>query len=242
MSSLILTKPTGFTLIINTVSLLTSTWGFSRAISVTLPPSLSRAGHKQFLTIISIIAVIINNAVNILNYFMQRNNKVNLECREKSDFISRHVTLPVSLVLESIVASVYWPLRLFFVNLIMHGIDSPAKTPFPITVDMAIHLYPILFLLADHYLSGSGFKFKLSNKHAWFTVTSLAFLYFQYLAFLIDADQGQAYPYPFLDVDEPYKSIIFVVVATITWSYYVIYQKFPPKNAKKTTNKGFKNR
>ncbi|AJU18975.1 hypothetical protein H817_YJM1419H00203 [Saccharomyces cerevisiae YJM1419] len=233
--------PTRFTLTLNTACLLTSTWGFVRATSVVLPPSLSKAGHKQFLTIISIIATIINNAVNISNYYIQRNNKMNLETKKKSDFISRHVTLPVSLVLESIVATVYWPLRLFFVNLIMHGVESTAKTPFPMTVDMAIHLYPILYLLADHYLSGSGTKFKLSNKNAWLIVTSLAFSYFQYLAFLIDAGQGQAYPYPFLDVNEPYKSIIFVVVATITWAYYVFYQKFPPKYIKKSAKKGDKN-
>lgn len=233
--------PTHFTLVLNTVSLLTSTWGFVRATSVILPPSLSKAGHKQFLTIMSIIATIINNAVNITNYYIQRNSKMNLETKRKSDFISRHIALPVSLVLESIVATVYWPLRLFFVSLIMHGVKSTAKTPFPITVDMAIHLYPILYLLTDHYLSGSGMKFRLSNKHAWLIVTSLAFSYFQYLAFLIDAEQGQAYPYPFLDVNEPYKSIIFVAVATITWAYYVFYQKFPPKHAKKSTNKGDKN-
>lgn len=233
--------PTHFTLVLNTVSLLTSTWGFVRATSVILPPSLSKAGHKQFLTIMSIIATIINNAVNITNYYIQRNSKMNLETKRKSDFISRHIALPVSLVLESIVATVYWPLRLFFVSLIMHGVKSTAKTPFPITVDMAIHLYPILYLLTDHYLSGSGMKFRLSNKHAWLIVTSLAFSYFQYLAFLIDAEQGQAYPYPFLDVNEPYKSIIFVAVTTITWAYYVFYQKFPPKHAKKSTNKGDKN-
>lgn len=64
---------------------------------------------------------------------------------------------------------------------------------------------------------------------------------FSYLAFLIDAGQGQAYPYPFLDVNEPYKSIIFVVVATITWAYYVFYQKFPPKYIKKSAKKGDKN-
>ncbi|CAI4063956.1 hypothetical protein SKDZ_08G1870 [Saccharomyces kudriavzevii ZP591] len=240
MSSLISTKPTRFTLALNTLCLLTSSWGFFRATSVILPPCLSKAGHKQFLTIISIIATIINNAINISNYFIQNNSGSSPQFKAKADFVSRHITLPVSLVLESIVTTVYWPLRLFFVSLIMHGVDSTAKAPFPITVDMAIHLYPILYLLADHYLSGSGLRFKLSNKVAWLIVTSLAFSYFQYLAFLIDAKRGQAYPYPFLDLEEPYKSIIFAVVSIVTWGYYVLYQNFPPKNIKKQTVKGYK--
>lgn len=241
MSSTISVKPTRITLALNTLCLLTSTWGALKATSVILPPSLSEAGHKQFLTVISIIATIFNNATNIINYFIQNKSRASPDFKEKSDFVSRHITLPVSLVMESIVATIYWPLRLFFVSLILHGVDSNAKTPLPVTVDMAIHLYPILYLLADHYLSGSGSKFKLSEYTAWFIVTSVAFSYFQYLAFLINPKKGQAYPYPFLNVKEPYKSVIFIAVSTVTWGYYVLYQKYPPNGIKRLVGKVYKN-
>lgn len=219
-------KPTLRTLLINTGCLAVSSWGLFHATRITLPPSLKDAGHKQFLTNISVVLTIINNLCNIVNWFFQRCD-LNVNLLEFFNFISRDITLPVALVMESIVPVVYWPLRLFALKLIMQGIGS-SKSPIPISVDLSIHLFPSIFLLGDHYLSGSGLKFKISNVKAWFIVTILGIGYYQYLSLLIDPTSGQHYPYPFLDVDEPYKSVIFVLVTSITWCFYTFYQNFPP--------------
>ncbi|CCC69632.1 hypothetical protein NCAS_0D00510 [Naumovozyma castellii] len=225
-------KPTVFSLLINLTSLAACGWGLRWAATIELPPSLKQAGHKQFLTNISVIATLISNVTNVANFFIQR-NKDSIKCkklRDRSNFISRNIALPIALVLESIVPLIYWPLRLFFLPLIMQGIPSnDTPSPVPISVDCCIHLFPFIFLMSDHYLSGAGTKFQLSNARVWVITTALGFGYYRYLAFLIDPKRGQSNPYPFLDVEEPYKGIIFVGATTFAWLFYVLYQKFPPK-------------
>ncbi|SMN21047.1 similar to Saccharomyces cerevisiae YHR140W Putative integral membrane protein of unknown function [Maudiozyma saulgeensis] len=219
-------KPSCRSLLLNVLSLAVGCWGLSHATTLVLPPSLRDAGHKQFLTNISVVATLISNVCNISNYFIQRIN-LNINLLKFSNFISRHIVLPIALVLETVVPLVYWPLRLFAMKLIMQGVSS-GKSPIPISVDLAIHFFPCVFLLCDHYLSGTGKKFIISNRKAWFLVTALGSGYYKYLALLIDPSIGQKYPYPFLDVAEPYKSIIFVCITSLAWSFYVSYQKFPP--------------
>ncbi|CCF58646.1 hypothetical protein KAFR_0F00490 [Kazachstania africana CBS 2517] len=226
----IIPKPTFGSLFINTCCLLITSWGLKWATTIILPPSLSKAGHKQFLTNISVIVTMANNVINILNWFIQRFSQ-SVELSHRFDFISRHLTLPIALVLESIVPVVYWPLRLFALKLIMQNVPEHIS-PIPIPVDISIHLVPIVFLLGDHYLSGSGLKFKISNFKAWLLVTLLGAAYYKYLQVLIDPSRGQVYPYPFLDVNEPYRSVIFVIVSSVGWGFYTLYQNFPPKALK----------
>ncbi|CCD26537.1 uncharacterized protein NDAI_0H03640 [Naumovozyma dairenensis CBS 421] len=223
-----LSKPTVRSLFFNLVCFVISSWGLRWATTITLPPSLRQAGHKQFLTNISVIVTLFSNITNIADFFIQRYAKCPT-LRNRSHRISKHTILPVALVMESIVPAVYWPLRLFAMKLIMQGIpENNSPSPIPLSVDCAIHLVPFVFLFADHYLSGSGEKFVISNKKAWVIVTLLGLSYYRFLGLLINTERGQSYPYPFLDVDEPYKSIIFVAVTSITWLFYVLYQKFPP--------------
>lgn len=145
--------------------------------------------------------------------------------------INRHVTLPLALVLESVVATVYWPLRIFAIHLILQGVK--AKSPIPLSVDVSIHLLPILYLLSDYYISGASQRFKIPLAPAWAIVASIGLAYKFYLGFLIDPSQGQKYPYPFLDVSEPYKSVIFVIVTSFGWLFYVGYRAWPPKETSK---------
>lgn len=226
--------PTVRSLIFNVASLIICSRGLYKCTRLILPAGLKDAGHKQFLTNISVVATLISNVFNILNWFVQRS-----KCAKKSEdksccygstlnYISRHFVLPVALVLESIVPLVYWPLRLFAQDLIMQDIPKDAPHPLSVSTDISIHLFPFIFLFSDHYLSGSGSKFQMSNTKAWCLVATLGIAYFQYLAMLIDPAKGQTYPYPFLNVEEPFKSVIFVVVSTVAWVFYVIYQKFPP--------------
>lgn len=220
-------RPTTLSLFINIVSITISYWGISQCTKIILPQNLYEAGHKQFLTNISVVVTLINNSANIIYWILEKilpSNEILANC----EFISRHITLPIALILESVVPLVYWPLRLFAQNLIMQDIPADIKNPLPLSVDMAIHLSPFICLFSDHYLSGSGSKFEVSNGKAWFIVTALGFSYYKYLSFLIDTNKGQVYPYPFLDVAEPWKSVIFVLVSTVAWLFYVLYQKLPP--------------
>lgn len=235
--------PTVFSLLLNVCSLLICSRGLYKCTQLILPSQLIEAGHKQFLTNISVGVTLMSNVMNIINWFVQRSKcatKNDKRCNAKCiSFVSRHLILPIALILESIVPLVYWPLRLFAQNLIMQDVPRDAPNPLPLSTDVSIHLFPFVFLFADHYLSGYGQKFAISNSKAWLIVTALGMSYYKYLAILIDTTTGQMYPYPFLDVDEPYKSIIFVIVSTIAWLFYILYQRFPPcseKIPKKKTN------
>lgn len=211
----------------NVVSLGTSTWGLWKCTKVVLPPSLSQAGHKQFLTNIAVVVTILNNVANIVNGVVQAISSDD-KVKRRWYHISRHVTLPIAMVLETIVATVYWPLRLFALHLIMQDV-AKGRAPIPWEVDVAIHLLPLVNQLYDHYFSGYGSKYRLSHKVSWLIITSLGLAYNRYLHYLIEPNGVQSYPYPFLNVDEPLRSIIFVTVTSISWLYYLMYQMFPPK-------------
>lgn len=218
-------RPTGrVSLLINCICLLTSSWGLYRLCGNELPVQLAKAGQKQFLTNLAVGGTIINNLLNITSYATESGGMT---------LVARHLTLPIALVLETIVSLVYWPLRLFFIQWIIQGAQPGGPAPIPLSVDISVHFLPTLFLFADHYLSGSGLKFKLSNRLAWAVVTAIGFGYYSFLGSIIDKADGQAYPYPFLDVAQPKRSIVFVVVTTIAWLVYVLYQKFPPLSKSK---------
>lgn len=212
--------------LVNVASLVIVSYGLSWCSTIELPPSLRDAGHKQFLTNISAAITILNNVSNVVNFAAQRSGLKH----GSTSFWARHVTLPVALVLESVVASVYWPLRLFAMHLIM--VDNPEKnrSPIPLSVDLAIHLAPITCLLYDHYLSGAGSRFRISTRTAWPVVLLLGFAYKSLLETLIDPEAGQAFPYPFLNVREPIRSVIFALVTSFSLVYYVFYQSKPPKS------------
>ncbi|SCV05243.1 LANO_0H03202g1_1 [Lachancea nothofagi CBS 11611] len=201
--------------LINFASLCTSSWGLYGAASVALPSSLARAGHRQFLTNIAVTITIINNLVNLVSH---------LRFGRGLKHASRQFTLPMALVLETVVAAVYWPLRLFFLPLIMHNVNDNSRMPLSVPVDCAIHLMPLVFLALD-YLVVESAPFQMSLKRAWVIVTALGLGYNRYLTWLIDRDAGEVYPYPFLDVPEPFKSAIFVAVTNVAWGFYVMYKR-----------------
>lgn len=82
--------------------------GLYRCSQIQLPPSLASAGHRQFLTNISAAVTLVNSLSNVFDFVVQS---------AVSRLWARHFTLPIALVLESVVASVYWPLRLFAMRL-----------------------------------------------------------------------------------------------------------------------------
>ncbi|CCK71790.1 uncharacterized protein KNAG_0H03760 [Huiozyma naganishii CBS 8797] len=230
--------PTLSSLVINVVSAIVCSWGLYHCSCVVLPASLKKAGHKQFLTNISVVVTVINNTANVINWFVQRCAGAEVQqWKAVSALVSREITLPFALIMETIVPLVYWPLRLFALRLIAQDIPAGMRYPIPISVDLAIHFWPIVFLLGDHYLSGYGSKFKISNGKAWLVITGTGFAYYKFLAALIDVSTGQAYPYPFLNVNEPYRSIIFVFVSTIAWLIFIGYQARVPHQLQRLQKK-----
>ena len=228
-----LPRPTTRSLLLNSICLVTSSYGLIAGTRLGLPPELVEAGYKQFLTNIGVGITIINNAANIINWVTQHSGITNNTILSISDFVSRHFTLPIALILESIIAAVYWPLRLFALKLIFQGLED-GKSPLPYFTDFCLHLFPIVFLFIDHYLSGVGQKFRISNIGGLVIVNILGLTYYKWLDHLIDPTRGQVYPYPFLDVEEPYRTIIFVTITSIAWFIYLLYQRFPPAYRGKT--------
>lgn len=192
--------------------------GLYRCAQISLPGNLAAAGHRQFLTNISAAVTLVNAASNVYDYAAQRPG---------SRLWARHCTLPLALVLESVVASVYWPLRLFAMHLIVQQPPAPGRSPIPLSVDLSIHLAPVLLLLADHYLAGCGARFRAPPAVAWGVVLVLGFAYKRWLEWLVVPPAK--YPYPFLDVPEPRRTVIFGAVTSVSMLFYALYQRFPPR-------------
>ncbi|AAS53407.1 AFR036Cp [Eremothecium gossypii ATCC 10895] len=202
-------------LIINSASLVLTSWGVSNAVKLTLPPNLQLAGQKQFLTILGASLTIVTNVIGIGYSLLGGDGGLR--------YVSREVFLPAALVLESVVALVYWPLRVFFVNMIYHGLPEGASPEITVPVDLCIHLVPVAGLLLDYFLVQQG-PFQMGRLPFWLLVTAMGVGYNRWLGHIIHADLDQSYPYPFLDVAEPYRTLIFGVITTIAWGFYVLYQ------------------
>ncbi|SCU80063.1 LAMI_0B00672g1_1 [Lachancea mirantina] len=213
-------------LAINLLCFCTSSWGLWQATKVQLPASLAQAGHKQFLTNLSVAATLCNNICYFIAFLPPKRIT-----SPRLRYVARQLTLPVALVLETVVAVIYWPLRLFFLPLIMHGVKDGSRMPLSLKVDCALHLYPALYLAADYFFASLE-PFQITKLAAWLIITALGFGYKRYLEILIDTDAGDVYPYPFLDVAEPYRSGIFVIVTAAAWSIFCVYRKIHRGHAK----------
>lgn len=201
-------------LLLNLLSATTTMYGLINCTSVVLPSNLSHAGHKQFLTNIAALITVVNSLFNVLNQLLGDKGSIS--------FLARELTLPVAMCLETIVCFIYWPLRLFFISLIIHGVQDSSRAPLALHIDISIHLLPILYLATDYFFLKPT-PFQISGKKVFLTLPSLGLAYRVYLDKIIGPEGS--YPYPFLDVAEPYKSIIFVVVSLSAGWIYILYQK-----------------
>lgn len=199
-------------LLLNLTCACTTFYGLYRCTRVVLPANLAEAGHKQFLTNIAAVLTIVTGSLNVVNQLLGGS----------LDFCARELLLPVALCLETIVCLIYWPLRLFFIHLIMHGVQNAKMSPLPLHADIAVHLLPVLYLAFDYFVLKPE-PFVLSTKKVLVSLPLLGLAYRIYLGTIIDT--SGSYPYPFLDVDEPYKSIVFVVVSLSAGGFYSLYQR-----------------
>lgn len=199
---------------VNALAVVSTFYGLYNCVQVKLPENLAEAGHKQFLTNLGAGFTMVHASINL----------VNLLSRGKLHFLAREVTFPVALVLETIITLVYWPLRLFFIGMIMHGTKEPGRSPLPISVDISVHLLPLLYLLVDYFFLKPEPFFVSDSKIVFGLPMVLGAAYRVHLDSII-GENGN-YPYPFLDAPEPHKSIIFVVISMIGGLFFVAYRTF----------------
>lgn len=175
-----------------------------------LPEKVAAGGPWQFLTNLSLALTAVSISTNIVASVVP--NKV-------TRFASA-VLAAAALVAETLVALIYWTLKLLFLELIVH--EGIAKKDFiPLWLDFTIHLFPITFLSIDYYVMRRvGFGLPLALVLA--LVPALAVAYWCVVETLVKPPAH--YPYPFLNVEREERLKIFAAVAMSGVVFYHVYE------------------
>lgn len=208
-------------------------YGLYKCTSIILPPKLVQAGHKQFLTNISLFICIIQEITTFVScsYYKDKNQKIK--------FLAEEILLPISLVLESVVTSVYWPLKIFFTHLIYQKNPNYAQKNrneyLPLHIDMCLHLFPFIGMLVNFFYFKKD-KFVIKNNTIVLSICYVfGWTYILWLKFLIP--EGAKYPYPFLDIEEPYKTLIMLTVTNVGFAFLKIFQWLKKDTSVSKSNK-----
>lgn len=162
-----------------------------------LPLHLSKAGANQFFTVISAWLTVIYQAASIASYISQSQALFNF----KNNYV-----LPTALMAEFLVSIVYWGLKLFLPFICF-------DMKIPLVLDFAVHILPFLSLFSDYFLFVPHLTVPQVNIIAkGFTLT---FAYCWWLVYLIDVENGQQYPYTFLDVADVYSKLAIYSLAFV---------------------------
>lgn len=176
-----------------------------------LPPHLEGGGHFQFLTNLSLIFSLVVFGLGALAHLSKSVPLYNLKN-------SLH---PIALVLETIVTSVYWPLRLFFIQ---HLVKDPNREFIPVFIDLCLHLMPVTALLIDYFVFMP--RWTITTRNALSSIFVLTSLYWLLLKKLIDFENGGEYPYAFLNVkDDHTRAVIFAIVGSLGFVFFLIIKK-----------------
>ncbi|CCH42987.1 putative membrane protein [Wickerhamomyces ciferrii] len=195
-------------LFFNLIGLTITSLALNAIFSLPLPKELESAGHFQFLTNLSLIFTIITILSNIITVIYPNSLILGLNIYLNA----------ITIILETLVALIYWILRIFFIYLIIPKGVKPENF-IPLYIDMSIHLFPITFLSIDYYLI--KFKnFNINSKIVFGLVIGLTSSYWILLESLIKPPAS--YPYPFLNVDTKERVIIFVIVGVFGFLFYQI--------------------
>lgn len=199
-------------LIIDLISILIGIYGiYATVFTIQLPDFLAGGGHWQFLTNLSLIYSMV---VFIIGFFAHL-------AKSQALFNFKNLIHPVGVALESVVFLVYWPLRLFFFELIA---SDPNIVKLPIRVDLAIHLMPLASLLIDYLVFMP--KWTIKNTTALLILSALTTGYWFLLKRLIDVENGARYPYGFLNTDtEQQRVILFGLIGSIAFIQIVFFRK-----------------
>lgn len=199
-------------MMIDLVSLLIGFYGIhSNILTVVLPDYLSGGGHWQFLTNLSLVYSLIVFGVGFLAHFF----------KSQQLYEFKNLIHPIGIALESIVAIVYWPLRIWFLELL---VSDPKNLKIPLSTDLAIHLMPIVSLLIDYLVFMP--KWTIGNTTAFLICSKLTIAYWFLLKYLIDFENGGTYPYVFLNVDTDQKRVfVFFMVGIIAFGQFLLLRK-----------------
>ncbi|ODV76736.1 uncharacterized protein CANTADRAFT_57329 [Suhomyces tanzawaensis NRRL Y-17324] len=197
-------------LAIDVLSLAVGSYGlYENIINAQLPDHLVKAGNWQFLTNLSLVYSLVVFGVGVLAHLFH----------SPALFQFKNTIHPVGLALESIVAMVYWPLRLFLIELLA----KDGILHIPVHVDLAIHLMPVVSLLIDYLVFMPRWTIKTST--ALGLVVFLSSAYYGLLKVLVDVENGAAYPYVFMNVEtETERVFVFIVVGGVAFLQFLIFK------------------
>lgn len=193
-------------LLFNTISVLFLSNGLRLLLSRPLPDHLKQAGHFQFLTNLSLAFTIISLTIEVLSILNLIPNLI------------ANYFLLISFVLEFIVSAIYWTLKLFLIHLIVN-VDKLSPEKFiPLSLDLTIHLCPLIILSINIILLKKK-QPKKSMLSIFIIVLILSFAYWNILETLVSKakiiDPLTEYPYPFLNVESTQRIIIFGGVSVV---------------------------
>lgn len=194
-------------LFVSTLSLLIASKALTLILELQLPPSLAKAGHWQFLTNLSLMISIMVFLVGTLAHLTHSTTL----------FTYKNYLHAMGLALETVVAGVYWPLRLFFIPLILPNLEARI----PISLDLAIHLLPVISLSIDYYFFMP--QWPISSKQAYPLFIVLTLGYWGLLHCLMD--DTSVFPYPFLQVPDGTRAFIFALVLHIGFVSFTAQRK-----------------
>lgn len=194
------------------ISLVSGTWALHYLVTtVVLPPHLAGGGQWQFLTNLSLVFTLLVNLIGFVSHATKSAALFNL----------KNTLHPIALVLECVVTSVYWPLKIFFLHLL---VKDPTKSGIPLFVDMCLHLVPVVSLLVDYFFFMP--KWTISNRTAFTACLVLTSLYWLWLKQMVDFENGGEYPYAFLNAgNEIVTGAIFQVVGLIGYASFLFIKR-----------------
>ena len=182
--------------------------------TLVLPDYLAGAGHYQFLTNIALCFSTAYFALNVCYHTLRLTALAPAKVYLSATCFS----------LNFIVSLVYWSLKLFVPQLIISEKDT-----FPFSLDIKIHLLPLLCSTVDYLCFMQRWDVPYLSGYA--IVATLTTLYWFWLEYLIADDA--AYPYPFLNVDKNLRIVIFLIVSLLAFASFcvgkLIHPEFIPK-------------
>lgn len=202
-----------YVIILSTVFLVSSTLALHTIDNIKLPPALENAGHYQFLTNLSLAITVFYFSINLLYHTLKL---------ESLSTLKKYFSA-ICFALDGIVSLVYWSLRATVPDLI---IPEDQREFLTLTLDLQIHLFPIVAVALDYMLFMK--KWDISYSTGYLIVAVFAIGYWFLLEYLIDEDA--AYPYPFLDVEKSLRIVIFLVVSFVAFGSFCIGKLVHPES------------
>lgn len=209
-------------ILLNVISLAIACYGVFKISQIQLPDHLKDAGHYQFLTNISLLVSMITFILGLAAHVTKSSVLFNI----------KNVVHTFAFIVEAVVTLVYWPLRLFFLKLLVKN----GNVRIGLLTDLSIHLMPFVSLAIDFFYFMPNFAIPAYG--VFFSCLALTSAYWVWLETIIDPKKGGSLPYEFLVHDD--KRTTLVVFWCIGLSAFVqflimrfLYGKFV-KDKRKT--------